>query len=706
MRSTETVTCRMRLTVLTALGIVASSALLPGTGRAALPDGRGYELVSPADKNGGDVATLSSRTRAAVDGSAVGFTSLAGFGDVHGTSIGSEYLSERTGVSGTQGWVTHGITPPQPPLPFQAAWQSRDPNYEGELSADLNAGVYRAIRPLTGDTSAANIENLYLRTDLRTPGPGSYQLLTPASSPIPATLATMVLDKPAFAGASSDFTHVVFESRVDLTPDAPPQPDSCLQLGFGCQIHLYEWANGVLRLVDFLPDGTVADSAQAGQSVSIGRYAPHTISSDGSRIVFAATAGGVQNVYMRVDGTTTIQLNASEKTTPESPQGASLWGASADGSRVFFITSEGLVDGDDDGGPDLYMYDANAPAGHRLTRISGAPAVGALSVVGTSDDGAYVYFVDDARSLYLWHGGALSLIGEFANPDDVDRNGPRALFLFDFSSEASRVSPDGRHLLFMTRSDAGFTGHGGFGGYDHGSACTLDTASGGPCRELYLYDADSGTLRCASCNPSGAPATADALTAIFAANSNTSSTSHLSHLLSDDGRWVFFTTREALVPEDVNGRLDAYEYDTTTGQPHLISSGTSPDDSYFLDASASGRDVFFATRDRLVGWDVDGSYDLYDARVGGGLPDPPPPSPGCVGEACKGPAATPPTVPAPGSSAFVGRGDAPGRLRPHRTARPVRCRRGTRRKLVHGKVRCVRRAAVRRAARHGRGGAR
>ena len=74
-----------------------------------------------------------------------------------------------------------------------------------------------------------------------------------------------------------------------------------------------------------------------------------------------------------------------------------------------------------------------------------------------------------------------------------------------------------------------------------------------------------------------------------------------------------------------------------SGTVQLLSSGRDASDSWFLDASASGDDAFFVTRERLVGWDTDSAYDLYDARVGGGLPRAAaPPAPSCDGDACRG----------------------------------------------------------------------
>src|SRR5205823_14171721 len=65
------------------------------------------------------------------------------------------------------------------------------------------------------------------------------------------------------------------------------------------------------------------------------------------------------------------------------------------------------------------------------------------------------------------------------------------------------------------------------------------------------------------------------------------------------------------------------------GCVYLLSSGTSPDPSFYLDNDESGENVFFTTRAGLVEGDTDGSYDVYDARVGGGFPEPAPP-PACA----------------------------------------------------------------------------
>ncbi len=47
----------------------------------------------------------------------------------------------------------------------------------------------------------------------------------------------------------------------------------------------------------------------------------------------------------------------------------------------------------------------------------------------------------------------------------------------------------------------------------------------------------------------------------------------------------------------------------------LVSSGESPEESAFLDASENGNDVFFLTASKLSKRDTDTTLDVYDARV-------------------------------------------------------------------------------------------
>lgn len=787
----------------------------PGVGE--LPDCRAWEMVSPQDKNGGNVPAVSLRTRAAADGSAAQFFSLTGFAGVEGMGVAADYIARRSTDPdpGNQGWSTHAITPPQDPLNLGNHLSGGEPKYVGTFSQDFSAAVFLGTTPLTEAPSVANAANLYRRGDVLSPGAGNYQLLTdclssplgPCTSPIPPIIATGKV--PSFAGASADLSHVVYESALKLTNDAPASP---------FVIKLYESTGGAPHLVGVLPAGQAAPRAISGRGFFGGRFSSHTITSDGSRIFFTVppnSSSSEGDLYARINARSTVQLNASERSTPDAEAEATYWDASTDGRRVFFTTAEALTIDAPEGPSKLYMWEqaetnetqsveVDASGGSFTLSFHGistepiafdAPASGASSVqsalealkgpapeerpllapgslsvtggaspylvafegdlaganvaemsadgsglsggastaavettqpvknltylsvdeepsdggagtvegaVGASSGGDRVYFISGGQlvpgapipsfgslGLYLWDEGEIEFVGALGN--FVGDQG--ALLDGNFLNlrlKQSHVTSEG-HLVFASSSGEGLLSVHGGDDYDHGT-CPGSTAA---CTEIYVYNPDSGELQCASCNPSGAPATAAAETRSFRSE-QLGGAQHASYLirpLSDDGRYAFFSTAERLVSEDTNGVSDAYVYDTTTGEPRLLSSGESPEPSYFLDSSADGHDAFFNTSERLSGWDVDGNYDLYDARVDGGFPEPPPPPPSCVGDACQ-----PPPLDlndsTPASSAFHGSGDPADR----RKAK-ARCPQGKRKiKARDGKGRCVKRTKKKRNA--------
>jgi hypothetical protein len=63
--------------------------------------------------------------------------------------------------------------------------------------------------------------------------------------------------------------------------------------------------------------------------------------------------------------------------------------------------------------------------------------------------------------------------------------------------------------------------------------------------------------------------------------------------------------------------------------------------------------VFIASQQQLVKADTDDLYDLYDVRVGGGLPDPELAKPGCLGDGCQPPPGSDPSLLLP-VSPFLG----------------------------------------------------
>jgi hypothetical protein len=226
-------------------------------------------------------------------------------------------------------------------------------------------------------------------------------------------------------------------------------------------------------------------------------------------------------------------------------------------------------------------------------------------------------------------------------------------------------------------------------GYDN-----RDAVSGERDEEVFVYhaagEAEAGTLLCASCNPTSARphgveskkageglvgSVWDTRTWLAATVPGWTpytlgQTLYQSRYLSDQGR-LFFNSSDALVPADANGTEDVYQYeppgvgDCTESKPtfspasagcvDLISSGTSKEESAFLDASESGNDVFFLTASQLSHRDVDTALDVYDAAVGGTEAEVARPVE-CSGDACQQPA-VPPNDATPGSLTFNGAGN-------------------------------------------------
>jgi hypothetical protein len=665
----------------------------------ALPDCRAYELVSPPEKGGSDVIRQTSKSHVATDGDGVTFSAVGAFGETQGTSFDSEYLSRRTGVPGTNGWSTDGINPPGGSLTVNAFFTGNVPGYQDAFTRDLSSAIYRSWRPLTDAPNVAEVSNLYRISGLGS-GAAAAQLMSDGVTPLPSwPVVFKELKTTALVGSSTDLSHVVFESQLNLTADAPPEGPVCAAFGAGCPRLLYENADGAVGLVGRIPNApdtecddvngpacVAAPSSQAGISQLNNRYSQRMVSADGRRIFFQVSAGEESGaIYLREDGERTVEL----------AENGELWSASTDGSRAFFTTSESLLPGDADSNRDLYMFDATAPAGSRVTLVSASSVNDGLvgTVLGASDDGHYIYFVcsgqlvageppADLSGLYVWHDGGLAYIGHLRGSGEEQANGPRAQWTFVENMTRSRLSPDGRHLLFMTQDDAGFRGREGFGSYDHAGR-----------EELYLYSADTNRLACASCNPSGRAATTNALVNVREGAAVSTPTSDLAQNLSDDGRHVFFTTAEALVPADNNGVEDAYEYDSQTGSVHLISSGTDPEPSVFIDASSDGSNAFFVTRSKLVGWDTDNSFDLYDARVNGGFPEPVAAASACTGETCLPQNGRPPAEGSPSSATFNGAGNLTPAVTPASKPKPKpKCPRNTVARRIKGHTRCIRRA--------------
>jgi hypothetical protein len=631
----------------------------------ALPGCRAYEMVSPPDKNGGDVGGAAFRTRAAADGNAVSFMSLAAFAGSEGLPYsGAEYASRR----GADGWSTHSITPlVKAPYVTSTVMGSQ---YVGHLSGDLEAGVYVKRAPNPG--APANVErvsNLYLARGIRA-GTPAFHLLSDSVNPLPKEEAGL-LSRPLaqLVGHSADLGKVVFETTSNLTAQA-----------HGDGNKLYEWSGGELRLAGILPDSACGSppcvaAESAGGMGAVPRplggeglfdvanpEAAHAVSKDGSRVFFTAgdplkiSNGGDEGfegaLYLR-DGGHTVQIDASERSAPDpgGPGRSEFQWATADGGEALFFSAEALVDGDPvGGGRSLYRYRVESPVGERLSLV---PTPGELEhIAAASDDGSFAYFLAGGV-LYVLHDGKLRRIapdpGGEAFGAELGTRLPAG-----YRNNQPRLADGGRVILFPSRRN--LTGFDPRIDEPENLRCVPDAR----CAELYLYDYDEDELTCVSCPEAGTPPTNETefyfpFADLGAAGVGVST--YLNTPISADGRYVFFSSPEELVRQDTNGRYDAYVYDVARREARLLSTGQCNCDSIFMTASPSGRDAFFTTRQRLVRADTDNLADLYDARVGGGIAsqNAPPPAE-CQGDACQAPP-SPPSNPTAASAAFAGPGN-------------------------------------------------
>ena len=201
---------------------------------------------------------------------------------------------------------------------------------------------------------------------------------------------------------------------------------------------------------------------------------------------------------------------------------------------------------------------------------------------------------------------------------------------------------------------------------------------------MYLYNAVTGGLVCASCDPSGArPVGPSGLRQLAGA----SFVEYRPRQLLEDGT-LFFDSHDALVANASGGQENVYEYEG--GRVYALSDVAGAHESFLMDASGKeegggeGGNVFFATADHLLeGQDTGNNLVVFDARVNGGFPAPVSVEPCANGEECL-PTQTPqPDIYGPPPTAtFVGPGNPtpPPASSPAAVVKPtkktVKCKKG------------------------------
>jgi hypothetical protein len=567
----------------------------------SLPDGRVYELVTPPDNNFGSEVYQpeESEINAEFANTQTGFPFQAAANGERFAFVGgmTEGGSENSGHHGGNEYLATrnaggGWTQTNisPASEPSAIYQA--------FSSDLSVGFLDATEPLVATAPGFGETPEY---------GGNYDVLYEASTG--SNELTPAFDvKPPFRSMEKFRTAGTYESPAFNGGTSGNRPYSNRVIAFA-------GASADSSHVLFMANDALTGASEDRPAAEGGPGAPFEEDDN----LYDSVDGQLQLVNVLPNGTTHVGA-----TFGDGPIFNHV--ISADGSRIFWtdlttghlyvrengtttveISSTGKYQtASNDGSKafyingDLYEYELN---GAHTTDIT--PGVAVTKVVGASEDGEYVYFVTEAGELEVWHDGVTV-------PITVS------------SVSLGEVTPDGHSIVFV-----GFSG------------------------SVHVYDVDTGRLYCASCIGSGA--------AGLLQRTNEENV-YQPRWISADGSRVFIDSREGLVPQDTNGHLDVYEWqrpgsagcESGEGCVHLLSGGTSSQDSYFLDAGENGDDVFLTTRAKLVGADDNELYDLYDLRVDGTEPAVPPI---CTGSGCQGVPSAPPIFATPSSVTFEGVGN-------------------------------------------------
>jgi hypothetical protein len=689
-----------------AVGIVAPSRAVayatiappPNYSTASgLPDGRVYEQVSPTDKDGNQAGAstnidLSFATAhyavAGADGNSVLFEGSGPMGDT-ASGYGLYFVAERS----ADGWSTSGVLP-RAQEQVTAGTLDLQPEYV-DPSSDLSHVMFRAYKGQFAPPPYSNCQEggLYLS------GPDPALAATWLGRPeIGDPVEDCSADVPV--GGTPNFSTVYFASPGTLLPEDASRAPHASEEGsdHGQNIEawgFYENREGVLKEAGVLPNGSLdpfgAVPAASGHARAT---AGNQVSADGSRAFFVspdpASCGKGNNcavdppeLYVRESGEKTA-LVSRDTLLPEvgglpagAPDGAlgfpgssfeldsktlntSYVYASSDGSQAFFesedrLTAEAPEGPPDNTSPKMYDFDVNTGSLTYLPNVEG-------QIVTTDSDGSSFAFVNSNVSpaeLELWSGpgaGRVTAITQLPGSGSVS---------------PARMSSDGSVVVFQT--SAPIAGFNDGGTHPDGN---VDGHLPGT-EQIFRYSVPTNTLGCVSCAPAGGTPISNAeLTPLHAGEESGESLSRTAGLveergISSDGSRVFFDTADPLVPQDsntgsirverVNGLEEKQEgrdvYEWENGTIYLISTGKSSQNSYFLDNSENGDDVFFATTEGLSAGDTDEAYDVYDARVphsGDTLPAAAVP---CEGAVCQGPPRVPSPLTTPASAAFSGLGN-------------------------------------------------
>lgn len=619
-----------------ALALAGATAIFAGlAGGSAAAEPWGFEQVSPFDKGAGTVSGFSTFT-AAPDGETFLYTAIGSFDEVPSKSVPiyTRYFAER----GEDRWHSRPVDPPYDlrkdgviiQFPTMATLRT---------SENLRYSFISTLRALTpGATQGGS--NHYIQ-DNRT---GELTLVMTGSDPRETEVLTGLQGQTGVYWVAPDGKAALFNRTYD-------EGES--------KAGLYQWTaeDGLERIPDVEWEG---QSHRVGSTANLESGTRERFPrEDGLTRLYLGTATSLSTpsktpVVLRHEGKNKFVSVSQREEDKGTPVKAYLQTVSEGGKFATFFTHEGrrLTDDSPEGANYyLYRYDAEKDDLKYVAHQTGTSA--GFKILQSSPDGQTIAFT--ARdvlapgakeasaprvNVYVWRNGVTKYV--YTTDDPSAMNGVPPM---------STLSPSGRYLYFTDTSQSLAAS---FGTETLSVACADAATPAVPanCHQAYLYDADTGKLDCLSCNGGtakghgGDPSSGNSAGLFF--------NGRQSWNVTDEGR-AFFSTAEALLPQDTNGLEDVYEFHQ--GTYRLVTPAKAGHRYRFVDASRDGSAIFFTTTDPIVPQDEDTVVDLYVTREGAGFPyNPPPVTPPCLGvESCHGGPSVGPAVPGASTSTFQGK---------------------------------------------------
>jgi len=614
---------------------------------ANLPDCRAYELVTPSYKDG---APSSEILAMSPEGSHVIERAIANYGNAEAApnNEGSTYELTRTETGSTE----TGIDLPQSGFPYdkflgasedlnETLWEARASSQPIEARDLYIRDAGGALHDLGPTTNPESTKDGLLGLGFGTPKDEQFHEI-------------------GNWGVSRDLSHVLFPVRVlpeaaeeSLAPTLwPGDKTAPAESAYS----LYEYTASGLegaepRLVGIENEGPVDGSPHVNEgaklvsecATGLGGEAggvgdrENAVSESGATVFFTAMAANegtdsdhcnaesegtgppVNELDARLGGERTLGLSSpshplaqGDGSGPEEcdstceavgPEEGVFRGASRNGSKVFFLTKQSLLNGDEGGagtGQDLYEDEiegeGKAAKVARVVQISHDPHAGQAAevqgVTRVSADGSHVYFVakgelaansnGQAAPFSTAHDGAENLY--VSEPDPADPGRYQTVFVAMLCSEAgfsgsvensecnssdeqmwniegrapAQTTPDGAFLVFSTATDL---------------TAPEDTSTVG---QVFRYDAQTGELARISIGQRGlyeCPATksveegfnCNGNTDMFEAGSNGGRidppTPGRPVAISEDGSYVVFQSADGLTSGALNGQEESYTYE-------------------------------------------------------------------------------------------------------------------------------------------------